>query len=153
LEREKSITTFYGHETNVKSCSLSKDSRFIVSSDENGSLKLWDAVNSMLIQTLNNHYNCINKVRLSPDGNCFASCSSDHKIYLYDLRYHSRILQQYSNHETSVNCIDFHPTGNYLISGANDNCIKIWNLMSCELLYTIDTGDSPVCSLKFSTCG
>jgi centriolar protein POC1 len=66
-------------------------------------------------------------VNFHPDGSCLASCGSDKKIKIFDVR-STRLLQHYDAHNDAVNSVFFHSNGQYLVSSSNDSTVKIWDL-------------------------
>ena len=125
----------------------------MVSGGRDKTIKVFDTNNSMCIFDLKQHTDCVNKVILSPDGTCLASCSNDFSIRIYDLRYSGKTLQKYDTHQYPVTSIDFHASGNYLISSGEDNTIKLWNLMHAELMYTISGHTVSTKTVRFSKDG
>ena len=94
----------------------------------------------------------ISDVKFHPDGTCLASCGSDKKIKIFDVRSH-RLLQHYDAHSELINSISFHPQGTYIISTSNDGCVKIWDLRKGHILYTLMGHEGPTSSGSFSPAG
>ena len=81
----------------------------IASGSDDKTVKLWDVnLNGELIHTFTDHTGMISDVKFHPDGTCLASCGSDKKIKIFDVRSH-RLLQHYDAHTDLVNSIAFHP--------------------------------------------
>lgn len=69
----------------------------------------------------------VNGVVFHPNGTCMASCSTDSKIKVFDLRA-NRLIQHYEAHTDAVTSISMHPSGNFLMSASNDGTVKVWDL-------------------------
>jgi len=74
--------------------------------------------------SFSDHVKRVNKVVYHPNNVCVASCSSDMKVNLYDLRT-NHVIQHYEGHEDGVLSLAFSPSGKYMISGSRDGAIKI----------------------------
>ena len=94
----------------------------------------------------------VSDVKFHPDGTCIASCASDKKIKIFDVRSH-RLLQHYDAHQDLINSVAFHPNGSYLLSTSNDGTMKIWDLRRGSILYTLYGHEGPTCSGSFSPAG
>ena len=94
----------------------------------------------------------VSDVKFHPDGTCLASCGSDKKIKIFDVRSH-RLLQHYDAHTDLINSIAFHPNGSYLLSTSNDGNLKIWDLRKGHILYTLIGHEGPTSSGTFSPAG
>jgi len=42
------------------------------------------------------------------------------------------------------------PNSHKLYSGSSDSTIKVWDIDNFSLIYTIEAGDDPVCTLAFA---
>lgn len=94
----------------------------------------------------------VSDVKFHPDGTCLASCGSDKKIKIFDVRSH-RLLQHYDAHSDLVNSIAFNPAGTHLLSTSNDGTLKIWDLRAGHILYTLYGHEGPTSSGSFSPGG
>lgn len=108
--------------------------------------------NGAPIYCFNDHTGMVSDVKFHPDGTCVASCGSDKKIKIFDVRSH-RLLQHYDAHTDLINTVSFHPQGTYLISTSNDSTMKIWDLRKGHILYTLQGHDGWTTSASFSMQG
>jgi len=125
----------------------------IASGSDDRTVKLWDVnSNGSLINTFTDHTGMVSDVKFHPDGTCLASCGSDKKIKIFDVRSY-RLLQHYDAHTDLINSISFHPQGTYLLSTSNDGTLKIWDLRKGHILYTLYGHEGHTSAGSFSPAG
>lgn len=136
--------------TNSVWVEFSPDGTQLVTSDANGSIRLWNSVNGQEILNLEGHLSWTWAVRFSSDGNLLASCSGDYSIRLWDAATGLCRLTLLG-HTSSVWAISFSPDGMRLASSSLDHTVKIWDIGSGQCLCTIEqTGGR---SIAFSPDG
>jgi len=77
------------------------------------------------------HSYTLNNVSFSPDGQMFASASSDGTIKLWNLD--GDEIQTFRGHCTEINKISFSPDGQVLASAGQDGTVRFWSLKSKKL--------------------
>lgn len=100
----------------------------------------------------NDHSGSINDCKFNSDGTCLASCSTDKKVKLYDLRC-KRLIQNYDAHGEAVTKVDFHPKNNFLMTTSLDSKIKIWEINRGVLEYTLYGHNGSTNTCAFSKYG
>jgi WD40 repeat protein len=66
----------------VSSVAFSPDGKQVVSGSYDSTVRLWDAVTGVSLQTLEGHSDYVNSVAFSPDGQQLASRSDDKTVRL-----------------------------------------------------------------------
>jgi len=77
------IATLRGHVAAVYQCSWSSDSRLLVSSSKDTTLKVWDIKTRKLKHDLPGHDDEVYTVDWSPDGQQVASGGKDKKVRIF----------------------------------------------------------------------
>ena len=67
------VNTLKGHQKSVSSVVISPNEKYIISSSQDKSIKIWKLNNGKLVQTLEGHKTGINCVNISPDGKYIIS--------------------------------------------------------------------------------
>ena len=131
---EIKILTLSGHDDGVTSISYSPDGSKLVSSGEDGKIKIWDASVTANTDapnvTLSGHSGSVIFVAYSPDGSKLASGGTDGKIKIWDATVaddSSTPLATLSDHSKKVNSVAFNSDGSRLASASSDGTIKTWD--------------------------
>ncbi|GAP96963.1 WD40 domain-containing protein [Leptolyngbya sp. NIES-2104] len=136
--------------TNTVWVEVSPDGTRLVTSDANGSIRLWNLSDGQEILTLEGHSSWTWAVRFSPDGRSLASCSGDYTIRLWDTAT-GLCLQTLIGHTSSVWAVCFSSDGTLLASSSLDQTVKLWDISSGRCATTIEqTGGR---SISFSPDG
>ncbi|WP_392529982.1 caspase family protein [Nostoc sp. C117] len=135
---------------------LSPDQKLQVSWDDEGFITLSqrDNYRKWTVQAYaGGHSDGISCVCFSPDGQMFASVSTDGTIKLWSVE--GIQMKKFKAYNSSVNSVRFSPDGKTLASAGNDKMIKIWSLEGKKLkTLQEDTSDSnSVSILSFSPDG
>lgn len=75
---------------------FSPDSRLIVSSSDDKTIKLWDCETQRCVHTFYETGNFASHLDFHPSGNCFAAACTNSSVKLWDLRM-NRLLQHYDS--------------------------------------------------------
>jgi len=79
------VCTFRGHSRAAAKCSFSADSRLLVSTSHDQTVKVWRVANRTCLATLNGHAKVVETATLSRDGTTIASVSTDGTAKLWDV--------------------------------------------------------------------
>lgn len=156
------LLTLQGHRGWVRKIAFSPDSAVVgtlgassqtlVSSSEDGTIKLWNLALGEFQSTLYKSSNSVYGATFSPDGKLIAHGSSDGTIRIWDV-VKGNCLQVFQGHTSIVVSVDFSPDGKQLASSGFDNTIRIWNWQTGECLQTITDHNNWVVSVQFSPDG
>ena len=127
---------------------ISIDGKLLIGGTEKNVLLLFDPLNNQLIKELyrSNQEN-INHVKFL-NSNLFASCSSDKKITIYDIRnlkYKFKILKD--GHTNLIKNVEYDSNLKYLVSSSFDGTINVWDLFNSS-----DQTESDFVRMRYLEC-
>ncbi len=168
------LRTLSGHLDNVNAVVFSPDGKVLASGSSDATSKVWNVESGKLLRTLSSLNVGVNSVAIGPDGQILASVSNDYTIKLRNLHTGSllRILNSHSDRGKGVPSLEMneglHILQNYvsrgdsvaisrdgltLASGCEDNAIKIWNLLTGDLLSSLNGHLGTVYSVAIAPSG
>ncbi|UCG01633.1 MAG: serine hydrolase [Candidatus Heimdallarchaeota archaeon] len=158
---EQIIQNLTGHTDMVGAIAISPlDSRILVSSSRDRTIKFWNTSTGDELRELVNHTDNVLDVAFSVDGKILASASKDETVKLWDT-VTGILMNTLEGHEEVVQSVAFSPNG-LLASGGgiffpswslNDAEIKIWNVTTATNLCTLMGHTNSIRSLDFSPNG
>ncbi|MDZ8262001.1 NACHT domain-containing protein [Nostoc sp. ChiQUE01b] len=115
----------------VQSVAFSPDGKYLVASDANGQIRVWQVADGKEIFNFKGHLSWTMSVAFSPDGVTFASASSDKTIRLWDIKT-GKCLKTFYGHTNVVRSVVFSPHGQIVASGSIDETIRLWDINTGE---------------------
>jgi hypothetical protein len=126
VETSQEVFRLKGHFWPVRCVAFSPDGQRLVSSSEDGIIKVWDLATGREERTLPGHANPTHCLAFSPDGKRLASASTDPTVKLWDVRSGLEVLT-FRGHNTSVWGVAFSPDGRLATAGIPRNgVVRIW---------------------------
>lgn len=151
--------TLLGHTATVWSAAFYPDSRRLVTSSGDGSIRMWDVITAKELKQVFTSDGDITDIAVSPDGTLIAACMDEREassessvIKIWDAAT-LKLLHTLPGHEHGVFEIVFSPQGNLLASGGRDSLVKLWNARTGELIRTMPGHVDAVTSLAFTPNG
>lgn len=141
-----------GHCGPVLSVDFSNDSRYVVSSSADKSIKILSLSDRKFIGNYVSHKNWVRCVRFSPDARLLGSCSDDHTIKLWDVT-KKTVIHTFIDHLEPVRVLRFSPDGTCLSSGSDDKKIKIFDIRSGRIIQHYDAHGASVTCLSYHPSG
>jgi len=126
--------------------------RRIITSSEDGSLRLWDLESGVQI---GNDWRDDGKdlgvfIALSPNGKSVAIGNRDGKVRLWDVET-KKVVAIWTGHDDGVRSLCWSVDGQRLVSGSHDGTIRVWDVESGDtVLGPIQTGHERVYAVIYS---
>ncbi|MBD2186628.1 WD40 domain-containing protein [Pseudanabaena mucicola] len=136
----------------ITSVAFSPDGLALASSDTNGEIQIWDAVNGKQLFICQGHNSWVWHVAFSPKSPILASCGQDHTIKLWNTN-NGECFRTLDEHINIVTAIAFSPDGQLLASSSTDRTVKIWNMVTGESMQTLAGHNACVWSVDFHPNG
>ncbi|XP_030058668.1 transcription initiation factor TFIID subunit 5 [Microcaecilia unicolor] len=142
----------HGHSGPVYGTSFSPDRNYLLSSSEDGTIRLWSLQTFTCLVGYKGHNYPVWDTQFSPFGYYFISGGHDRVARLWATD-HYQPLRIFAGHLADVTCTRFHPNSNYVATGSSDRTVRLWDVLNgnCVRIFTGHKG--PIHSLSFSPNG
>ncbi|KAF7376813.1 WD40 repeat-like protein [Mycena sanguinolenta] len=138
-----------GHAGMVWSVVFSPDGACIVSSSEDKTVCIWDAITGAALGKMEGHTKWVNSVAFSPNSTRIVSGSGDKTMRIWDVMT-GALLGRIEGHTSSVTSVAFSPDDAHIVSGSEDNTVRIWDAMTGAALGRMEGHTGSVRSVAFS---
>lgn len=116
-----------GHAGPIYGLSFSPDNRYLLSSSEDKSIRLWSTDTYSPLVAYKGHNGPIWDVSFGPFGHYFASASHDQTARLWSCD-HIYPLRIFAGHLSDVDTVSFHPNSLYVVTGSSDKTCRLWDI-------------------------
>ncbi|KAK3575934.1 hypothetical protein CHS0354_006251 [Potamilus streckersoni] len=141
-----------GHNGPVYAASFNSDRNYLISSSEDGTIRLWSLQTWSNLVCYKGHIYPVWDVKFSAHGHYFASAGHDRTARLWSTD-HYQPLRIFAGHLADVDCVQFHPNSNYIATGSSDRHIRLWDILSGNCVRVMTGHKGAVHSLCFSPDG
>ncbi|XP_044293889.1 transcription initiation factor TFIID subunit 5 isoform X2 [Varanus komodoensis] len=131
------LKILYGHSGPVYGTSFSPDRNYLLSSSEDGTIRLWSLLTFSCLVGYKGHNYPVWDTQFSPYGYYFVSGGHDRVARLWATD-HYQPLRIFAGHLADVTCTRFHPNSNYIATGSADRTVRLWDVLNgnCVRIFT-----------------
>lgn len=123
------VMTFEGHTTNVTSLQFQADNKWMVTSLEDGTVKVWD-VRSPSVQRNYKHHCPVNEVVIHPNQGELISCDQDGNIKVWDLGENQCTHHLIPEDDVPINSLSVASDGSMLVAGNSKGNCYVWKMQN-----------------------
>jgi WD40 repeat protein len=116
------------HSGDIFSVAFSPDSRRLLTTSQDGTVRVWDVATGNLLHTLVGHANRVLCALYSPDGLRIASGGGDNSVRLWDANTFEQV-GRLGGHEDYVYSLAWRPDSQQLVSSSGDHTLRIWDTL------------------------
>ena len=132
------IHRFRAAKQRARSIAVNEPKKEIAIGFSDHTIRIYDATNYQLKQTLSGHTNSVFVVRYTPDQRYLVSAGRDAHLRIWDVDKNYQLTESIIAHMYAINHLDFSPNGQYFATGSMDKSVKIWDAHAFKLLKVID---------------
>jgi WD40 repeat protein len=133
----RALATLWGHAGTVCGVALSRNGHLVVSSGEDGTVRLGEARTRRPLATLRGHTGIIRGLAVSADGRVVVSGGADRTVRMWDAE-NGRPLAILEGHTGTVWGVALSADGELAASGSFDGTVKLWKTKSGACLRTLE---------------
>ncbi|XP_055870350.1 transcription initiation factor TFIID subunit 5-like isoform X2 [Biomphalaria glabrata] len=141
-----------GHKGAVFAVSFSPDRAYLLSSSDDGTIRLWSLLIWTNLVCYKGHNFPVWDVKFSSHGYYFASAGHDRtaRVWATD---HYQPVRIFAGHLSDVDCCQFHPNSNYVATGSSDKTVRLWDMLNGSCVRVMTGHKNTVHCLQFSPDG
>ena len=143
LEQLNCVNTQLAHEKDINCVAVSPNDRYIATSSQDKTAKLWDSTDLNLLGVFRGHRRGVWSVRFSPVDQVIVTSAADSTVRLWNL-HDMTCLKSFEGHESSVLRVEFVSNGMQLMTAGADGLLKLWTIKNSECVQTLDKHDSRI---------
>ncbi|KAF2398963.1 WD-repeat protein-like protein pop3 [Trichodelitschia bisporula] len=122
------VLTFEGHTGNITGVAFHCEGKWMVTSSEDGTVKIWDTRGGG-IQRNYNHGSAVNDVVIHPNQGELISCDRNGAIRVWDLSENKCSHQLIPEEDVSVASVTVASDGSMLCAGNNAGTVFVWRMV------------------------
>ncbi|MGH9430483.1 MAG: WD40 repeat domain-containing protein [Terriglobia bacterium] len=120
------VNVLPGHHAVVLSARFSRDGKKLVTTCEDGAVRVWSVPDWKLLETLTGHAGPVHWAEFSPDGRWIASAGEDKTVRIWSAE-DGKLLQVLRESPDPLLTLAFSPDGRYL-AGTSEKTVMVWSL-------------------------
>jgi len=119
------LRTLEGHRGHVTTITMTADSRYVLSGDQDGNIYLWDLETGTLLKTMAGHRGPVLSLEITADNQHIISGSIDGTVRVWILR--GGVLLAELHHTENVHSLTVTPDYRHIITGSMDGLVEVWD--------------------------
>lgn len=123
--------TFEGHTANVTALAIQADGKWMVTSSEDGTVKVWD-MRTPTIQRDYKHKCPVNDVVIHPNQGEVISCDQDGNVRIWDLGENTCTHHLIPEEDVPVRSVSVASNGTMLVAGNNKGNCYVWKMVNTK---------------------
>jgi WD40 repeat protein len=143
--------TFEAHESYVLDLHFTQDGQTLISASMDNTVKLWNAEDWHLTQSVDAHDKSTSAIALTPDERVLATASSDNTVKLWSFP-ELRLLHTLQDRKRVVASVTASPKGDWIAAANYGGRVAIWDT-SGELVTAFVASSKNVTSVAFAPDG
>ena len=136
LDTRVAIDTSSKHTSTITDLVLTPDNTKLISSSDNGEIKIWNPISGNLINDINNSGYGVYSIIVSNDNKLLITGDYDYNIRVWDMNTYE-MVGMLQDHTTNIYGIAISNDNKRIISGSYDETIKIWDVDRQTCMHTI----------------
>ncbi|XP_046563598.1 WD repeat, SAM and U-box domain-containing protein 1-like [Haliotis rubra] len=144
------IHTITSHGSDINCVAFTHDKLATCSGDK--TVRIWSTEDFTELPSspLLGHAYYVNCCVFSPFGNTLASCSTDGKLILWDVKTGDQVGVIQHPSKNGIRVCHFSPDSSQIVSGGDDNTLCLWEVSSRKLLKCFSGHDEMVAACAFT---
>ena len=153
-QSESYILKQQGHHDSINDLVYSPDGQRIVTTADDGKVKLWDTNSGFCIATFTEHTSGVTACQFAKRGNVLFTASLDGSIRAWDLTRYRNFKTFTAPTRLSFTSIAVDPSGEVVCAGSLDSFdVQVWSVQTGQLLDQLSGHEGPISTLAFSPNG
>lgn len=132
----------------MRSVNFDREGKFLVSSSDDKTVKVWNAFDRKVRCTLEGHEGPVRTSGLHPSDTLIVSGSDDCSMRIWDIP-HKHQLFGFADHTAPITSTIFHPNFRTVASASLDRKIKFYDIRSKDLVYQFDAHSEGINQISF----
>lgn len=153
-QSESYILKQQGHHDSINSLVYSPDSQRIITTADDGKIKVWDTNSGFCTVTFTEHTAGVTACQFAKRGNVLFSASLDGSIRAWDLTRYRNFKTFTAPTRLSFTSLAADPSGEVICAGSLDSFnIHVWSVQTGQILDQLAGHEGPVSCLAFAPNG
>lgn len=145
------VHTIGSHTSDVNGVAFSSDGKLATCSADK-TIRVWDTEDftELSYSPLCGHTYYVHCCAFSPFSTLIASCSTDGKLILWDVKNGTKVAVLQHESQNSIRVCKFSPNSSYVVTGSDDEMLCLWDVSTKKLVRCFQGHESSVVACAFT---